>query len=165
MPDESMKIVVKGTRAYEGEYPLGTDRAFNAREWNWIKRIAGYMPETIEDGFNGDDPDLYVAFAVIALCREGRIDRSEGLRVAETLAELPFGEIRVIFPQATEDDAPLELTGEPERQSQKSSPEKTPSSGGSSGTSSETPAPTPSPTGTSELGMSAPRRLRTLSAS
>ena len=159
-----MRIVVKGARPYEGEYPLGTDRAFNAREWNWIKRIAGYMPETIEDGFNGDDPDLYVAFAVIALCREGRIDRTEGLRVAETLAELPFGEIRVIYPQTVEDDAPLGLTGEPEQQSPKSSPEKTPSSGRSSEKTSENPAPTPSPTGTSESGTSAPRRLRTLSA-
>ena len=161
------RIVVKGAKPYDGEYPLDTDRAFNSREWNWIKRIAGYMPNTISDGFNGGDPDLYVALTVIAMCREGRIDRNDGLRVAEALAEVPFdgAGIQIIFPQGEEDDSPLELTPTPGLSSQNGSPEKTPSSGSSSGSSSENPAPTPSATGTSESGTSVPRRLPTLSAS
>jgi hypothetical protein len=166
MADETTKIVVKGAGRYDGEYELDTDRAFNAREWNWIKRIAGYMPNTISDGFNGGDPDLYVALTVVAMARDGRIDRTEGVRVAETLAELPFdgAGIQIIFPD-TEPDAPLALTGAPEQSSPNGSPEKTLSSGPGSESGTTNPAPTPSPTGTSGSDTSAPRPLPTLSAS
>jgi hypothetical protein len=161
-------VVVKGSGRYDGEYHLDVEnRALNGREWNWIKRISGYMPNTIKEGFQGEDPDLYVALAVVAMAREYRIDRTEGIQVAEALSELPFDgtAITFIFPQSAEDDAPLGLTGEPEQQSPSGSPEKTPSSGSSSKSSSENPAPTPPSTGTSESGTSAPRRLPTLSAS
>lgn len=167
MADETTKVIVKGAGRYDGEYMLDTDRAFNAREWNWIKRIAGYMPATISDGFNGGDPDLYVALAVIAMERDGKIDRAEAVRVAEMIAEIPFdgAGIQMIFPETEEDDVPLALTGEPEPSSPTSSPEKTNSSGAGSESGSESPVPTHVRTGISGSATSAPRPLPTLSAS
>lgn len=157
MPEETTRIVVKGARPYDGEYPLDTDRAFNTREWNWIKRIAGYMPNTIKDGFDGGDPDLWVALAVIAMAREGRIDRTEGVRVAETLAEVPFdgAGIQIIFPTVEDDDSPLALTPEPGLSSPNGSPEKTSFSGDSSESGSGSQEPTPQSTGTSGSATSA----------
>ena len=40
---DTTRIVVKGVAPYDGEYELDTDRAFNAREWHWIKTLSGYM--------------------------------------------------------------------------------------------------------------------------
>lgn len=137
MQDQATRIVIQGVGGYDGEYELDTERAFNTREWNWIKRIAGYMPMTIGDGLAGGDPDLYVALAVIAMCRDGKIDRTEGVRVAEVLSEAPFDNtsIQMVFPDA-EDDAPLASTSEPEPQSVNGSLEKQTSSGPDSPTSS-----------------------------
>jgi len=136
--DQATRIVIKGVGGYDGEYELDTERAFNTREWNWIKRIAGYMPNTIKEGLAGGDPDLYVAISVIAMCRAGKIERNEGIAVAEILAEAPFqlegGAIQVIFPD--EDDSPLASTSEPEPQSVNGSLEKQTSSGPDSPTSS-----------------------------
>jgi hypothetical protein len=166
--DETTRIVVKGVRPYDGEYELDTGRAFNAREWNWIKRIAGYMPNTISDGFRGGDPDLYVALTVIAMARAGRIDRAEGPDVAEVLKEEPFqmegGAITVVFPDV-EDDSPLVLTGQPEQLSPTGLPSDQSSSGDSSPTSSDPSDKTPSSTGTIESDMSSRRPVPTLSAS
>ena len=158
--DEPTRIVVNGIKAYEGEYELATDRAFNAREWHWIKKIAGYMPNTVNEGLAGDDPDLYVALAVIAMCRAGRVDRADGLRVADVLSEAPFGSIDMVFPEAP--DVPLELTGQPEQPSQNGSPSKTSSSGPSSPNTSDSSDRTPSSIGTSESDTSA--RLSVLKA-
>ena len=167
MANDTTRVVIHGARPYDGEYELDTERAFNSREWNWIKRIAGYMPATIADGFNGGDPDLYVALAVIAMARDGKIDRTEGVRVAEAVAEVPFDGvgIPIIFPDAVEDEAPLGLTGEREQSSPNGSPEKTSFSGPSSESGSGSHVPTHVRTGTSESGTSAPRPLPTLSAS
>lgn len=111
-------IVIKGIRPYDGEYELDGDRAFNAREWRWIKKVSGYMPLTLSDGFAGGDPDLYVALAVIAMCRAGRIERDDGLRVADELSEAPFdGATLTLVGDETEDDTPLELTSKPDEPS------------------------------------------------
>ena len=74
------KMVIKGVPPYDGEYELDEDRAFNAREWNWIKKVSGYMPLTIGEGFAGGDPVLFVALAVIAMARSGKVERADGLR-------------------------------------------------------------------------------------
>ena len=166
MADETAKVVLEGVPPYDGEYDLDTERAFNAREWHWIKKVAGYMPRTIREGFRGGDPDLWVALAVIALARAGKIDRSEGLAVADLLAEQPFemdgGAITLVFPDE-DDDSPLELTDEPELLSQTGSPDKPTSSGPNSTTSSAPSDKTPSSTGISESDTSA--RLSVLKAS
>lgn len=109
------RIIIQGIKPYDGDYELDTDRAFNAREWRWIKKVSGYMPLTVQDGFAGGDPDLFVALAVIAMCRNGKVDRDEGLRVADELAEAPFdgASIVLVGDQAEVDEVPLDLTSPP----------------------------------------------------
>lgn len=110
------QIKIQGIRPWDGEYELDVDRTFNTREWNWIKRVSGYMPLTVQDGFAGGDPALFVALAVIAMCRAGRITRDEGLRVADELAEAPFdgASIAMVGDEADEEaaaeDVPLDST-------------------------------------------------------
>ena len=117
MNDDTTRIVVKGMRPWDGEYELDTDRAFSSREWHWIKRVSGYLPLTVREGFAGQDPDLYVALALIAMCRNGRIQRDAWQRVAEQMAEAPFDaqSITLVGPAESEEDAdiPPDLTSEP----------------------------------------------------
>ena len=83
-------VKVEGLGRWDGTYELNEgDRAFNAREWRWIKQISSYMPGTISDGFAGEDPDLFIALAVIAMSRSGKIERHQALAVAEQMAEEP----------------------------------------------------------------------------
>lgn len=106
------RIIIQGIKPWDGDYDLDTDRAFNAREWRWIKKVSGYMPLTVSDGFAGGDPDLFVALAVIAMCREGRIGRDEGLTVADQLAEVPFdgAAINLVGDDVEDDALPPALT-------------------------------------------------------
>lgn len=108
------RIVIDVPR-YKGEYDLDTDRAFNAREWQWIKKVSGYLPLTVDDGFAGGDPGLFVALAVIAMCREGKITRDDGLRVADELMESPFDGVAItlVGDPVEADDVPLDLTNTP----------------------------------------------------
>lgn len=84
------RFVIKGVKPYDGEYPLD-DSEFTTREWSWIKKISGYLPMTAEDGFKGGDPELFVALAVVAMVRAGRIERGDALNVADRLADSAFG--------------------------------------------------------------------------
>lgn len=84
------RIIIQGFRGYDGDYELDTERAFNAREWRWIKKISGYLPLNVQEGFAGRDPDLFIALAVIALCRDRKIDREDGIQVADVMAEEPL---------------------------------------------------------------------------
>ena len=171
---DGTRMVVKGVRPFDGEYELDDDRTFNAREWNWIKRISGYMPLTVADGFAGGDPDLFVALAVIAMCRAGKIERTEGLRVAEALAEAPFDgtTIQLIGGEVEEDDAvPPASVSEPAGSlpassltNESSEKPKPPLSGPLSTTSSEEPDVTPQGSGTGGSGM-LPMLVRTGQAS
>lgn len=110
------RIQIRGIKPWDGDYDLDTDRAFNAREWRWIKQVSGYMPLTVSDGFAGGDPDLFVALAVVAMCRSGRIEKAQGLDVAEQLSEVPFdGAAISMVGDAVEDadDVPLDSTSRP----------------------------------------------------
>jgi hypothetical protein len=105
-------IIIQGIKPWDGEYDLVTDRAFNAREWRCIKKVSGYMPLTVSDGFAGGDPDLFVALAVIAMTRTGKVDRDRMLEVADELAEAPFdgAAITMVGDEVADDDVPLDLT-------------------------------------------------------
>jgi hypothetical protein len=150
------KIVIAGIRPYDGEYDLDTERAFNTREWRWIKRISGYMPLTIGDGFKGGDPDLFVALAVIAMCRDGRIERDDALDVADLIAEAPFDGASITFAGDEEDsDVPLALTSEPDKPSHSGSLEKPNTSGEGSPNGSALSDVNPAPTTVSRLHTSA----------
>jgi hypothetical protein len=109
------KIALKGIPPWDGEYELEAGRAFNAREWRCIKKVSGYMPMTIGDGFEGDDPDLYVALAVISMTRAGKVERNRMMDVAEELSEVPFdnASITIVGDPVEEDEVPLDLTPTP----------------------------------------------------
>lgn len=109
------QVIIEGIRPYDGEYELDKDRAFNGREWRWVKKISGYLPLTLRDGFVNADPDLYIAIAVIALCRAGKIDRDQGLEVADEISEAPFdyAAIRIVGDKVEDDADPPALTSQP----------------------------------------------------
>jgi hypothetical protein len=130
------RIIIKGIPRYDGEYELDDDVAFNAREWRLVKKHAGYMPLTVSDGFAGHDPDLYVALAVVAMTRAGKVKREDGLEVCETLAEIPFDGATITLADDPDEDGDAEdppaLTSEPVEPSQTDSLERNLFSGGSS---------------------------------
>lgn len=146
------KIVISGIKPWDGEYDLDSERAFNTREWRWIKQISGYLPLTIDDGFKGGDPDLFVALAVIAMNREGRISRDQGLDVAETLAEAPFDGASIMFDATEEvDELPPVLTSADDGSSPNETRSNTSISGESSRNGSDLSDETPAPTTASRL--------------
>jgi hypothetical protein len=157
------KIVVRGVPPYDGEYEVDTDRSWNTREWSWIKKISGYLPLTVQDGFAGNDPELFLAVAVICMARAGKIDREDALRVAEIMSEAPYepGTFTLIGDVVEADEVPLDLTSPPADPSRNDSPsneESKTANGLSSGPSSPPPsAPldaTPVPTTLLRLGTS-----------
>jgi hypothetical protein len=147
-------IVVSGIKPYDGRYELDGDRPFSTREWRWIKQVSGYLPLTVGDGFKGGDPDLFVALAVIAMNRDGKIDRDDVLEVAETLSEVPFDGASITFDVGEVDDAPLAETSEPDASSNSGSLENKSSSGQSSPNGSDLSETTPEPTSISRLHTS-----------
>lgn len=111
------KFVISFGIEYDGEYEFD-DRAWNTREWRWIKQISGYMPATIGAGYEARDPDLYLSLAVIAMCRAGRIGRDEGVKAAEEIAEVPWDGAGIsIIGEEAEPDVPLALTPLPDARS------------------------------------------------
>ena len=116
------KLVIQGLAPYNGEWELDKGRTFNAREWRWIKHMSGYMPLTMREGFAGGDPDLYLALACIAMCRNGKIDRDDGMRVWEELSERDTtnASITLMASEADEeaDEVPLDITPPPDEPSQ-----------------------------------------------
>jgi hypothetical protein len=82
-------IVIEGVKPYDGRYEFDVD-GFTTREWGWIKRLSGYLPLTIDDGFDGGDPELFSCFAAIALRRAGKIENREVAEVYERLIDSPF---------------------------------------------------------------------------
>jgi hypothetical protein len=85
-------IVIEGIRPWDGRYEFDLEtHPLTAREWGWIKRFSGYLPLTIESGIDGGDPELFAAWAVIAVRRAGRIQPAEVQDVYDRLADAPFG--------------------------------------------------------------------------
>lgn len=139
-------MILKNVPPYDGSYELDEDRAFNAREWRIIKK-AGYMPMTVADGFEGRDPDLFIALAVISLIRSGKVAREDWETATDVISEAPWdGTAITMVGDQVEDDIPLDSTSEPDESSQTSSLEKQSSSGpdlrSSSGRSDVTPSVT-----------------------
>lgn len=157
-------IVVAGVKPYDGEYELDVEHdPLTTLEWRWVKKISGYLPLTIAEGMAGADPDLYCAFAVIAMRRAGKIDKDDAMHVADRLADAPFGSAITIEgdKDEVEEEGPLGLTdvpqppSEPRPISRDDLPSRQePSSGNGSQTSSDLPGNDPSPTGTTESATS-----------
>jgi hypothetical protein len=108
-------IIIKDVPPYDGEYELDVERAFNSDEWEWITKISGYMPLTIDDGFAGGAPKLFVAFAVVAMERSRRIGVAEVMETAAVLSLAPFDGKSITFvgDVVEDDDVPLALTPTP----------------------------------------------------
>lgn len=167
------KFVLKGIPPFDGEYEWDFERPFNVREWRYIKKISGYLPATLDDGFTGDDPELYVALAVVCMVRAGKVERDDALRVAEQISEAPFDNARLVIQMPPKEDgteSPLGLTPPPDvpsqnetGSSQSSSDERASGSGKTSTRSSGQSDATPQPTGTIESDTPAVRPLRWVS--
>jgi hypothetical protein len=84
-------VVVSGVPPYDGRYPFDLENSgFTTQEWGWIKRLAGYLPLTIDEGWAGGDAELFTVFALIALVRAGKAADSEAADVFGKLQRAPF---------------------------------------------------------------------------
>lgn len=148
-------IRISNIPPYDGEYEFDQDRSFTTRELRWIKQIAGYLPMKLGEGLEGGDADLYIALALIAMNRAGKVDREDVLEVADKLADVPFDDSCITFVMGEEADAdPPAVTPEPVASLPRSSPSSKRSSGGASSDASETSGETPAPTGLTRLPTS-----------
>ena len=100
-------LIIEGVPPWDGRYEFDiVEQPPTYREWGWVKRFSGYMPLTIDQGMNGGDPELYAAFAAMALHRAGRIQPSEAQGIVDRLADAPFGAtVRLELDDRVEDDA------------------------------------------------------------
>lgn len=154
-------INLTGVKPYDGRYEFDVPTTeFSTYEWGWIKRFAGYLPLTINEGWDGGDPQLFAVFALIALYRAGRITAKDAPDVFDRIGAAPFGStIRLENDQADEDEE-----AEDASPPVPSSPESTNTFGGGSTTSSEPPtAAIPDGSGIpdSDTSASTPIRLAT----
>jgi hypothetical protein len=135
-------LVIEGVKPWDGRYEFAEIDTWTTREWGWVKRLSGYLPLTVYDGFKGGDPELFAVMAVIVLHRTGKVTAVEVPDLfAERFADVPFG-------------AAIRLEGEPDEQQETDAGPPTESSNGSSSTSgddsrtsSESSAPIPPPSG------------------
>jgi hypothetical protein len=121
------RITLSGVPRFDGEYELDTESPYNGHELHLIKKVADVRLGGIEQAARDGDYDLFVAFAVIALWRAGKVQKADTLAAADLLLEAPAGSIS--FEDDAEADAgPPELTrteavgsGEPDESSTSSS--------------------------------------------
>lgn len=83
-------IQIEGVRPYDGDWPFDLNQQpLTTREWGWIKRLSGYLPNDVESGVN--DPEFVTVLALIALHRAGKVDTAEVPEVFDRLQDVPFG--------------------------------------------------------------------------
>lgn len=138
-----MDKIAVNIKPYVGEYPFDiAEEPLTTLEWRWVKRISGYLPMTVDEGLAGGDPDLFCAFAVIALVRAGKVDARDVLAVADRLAAAPFDGTAIQYIGEV-----LEEEGEADPQVPADEPEPKTSSGTSSPSTSASPDSLRLPTG------------------
>jgi hypothetical protein len=142
-------IVVTNIQPWDGRYELDLTVELTTREWGWIKRLAGYLPVTLEDN-SFSDPELACVLAAIMMKRAGRIQPAEVPTVFERLADAPFGSTITI--EAGEPEADEEADAGPPARSLSANSD---GSGSTSPTNSETSAPNPRLSGTPGSATSA----------
>jgi hypothetical protein len=141
-------IVIDNVAPYEGRWEFDLDnRELTTREWGWIKRLAGYLPLTIEEGLA--DPELVVVFACIALRRAGKVEVREVPAVFEQLSDAPFGSSVTMETDVKEEEAEGDAGPPPS-----SSTGNDATSGDGSKTSSETSGTTRNLSGTLDSAIS-----------
>ena len=144
-------IIVSGAKPYDGRYEFNLGVELTTREWGWIKRLAGYLPATLDDDNAFSDPELVCVLAAIAMRRAGRIQPQEVPAVFERMADAPFG-TTITIEAGQQEEAEEGDAGPPARSSNGSEP----TSGPASPTSSETSEPTQQLYGIPDLDTSAP---------
>lgn len=83
-------IQIEGIRPYDGDWPFDLNQQpFTTREWGWIKRLSGYLPNDVEAGVN--DPEFVTVLALIALHRAGKVETVDVATVFDRLQDVPFG--------------------------------------------------------------------------
>lgn len=129
-------LVVEGAKPYDGRYPLDLgDAPFTVREWGWLKRLSGYLPLTAADGFEGNDPELMLAIALVLMRREGKVEADDLVDTYGRLADRSGVRLRWESDGVVEGDTPEDPT--------ESSSESTSSHGPDSTMSSESSADDP----------------------
>ena len=83
-------VTITGVKPWDGRYELDPEADFTTREWGWIKRLSGYLPLTIDGGFEGADPELIATFAVIALYRADKVEERDIPDLFERFKDAPF---------------------------------------------------------------------------
>jgi hypothetical protein len=85
-------LVIENIRPWDGRYEFATPDLWTTREWGWVKRLSGYLPMTVEDGWSGGDPELFAVMAIIALHRAGKVSAAEAPGLfTDRFADVPFG--------------------------------------------------------------------------
>lgn len=85
-------VVIEQPKTYAGRWELDVEQQeLSTRELGWVKRFSGYLPLTMGEGLAGGDAELFAAYAVIALVRNGKITREEVATVFERIIDQPFG--------------------------------------------------------------------------
>lgn len=100
-----MAKVIVHVAPFEGEYDLNVaEQGWTTVELRWIKKLSGYLPLTLDEGWEGGDADLFNAIACIAMYRAGRLKKEEVLKAAEILEDYPMGEAVTFEPDEAEDE-------------------------------------------------------------
>lgn len=157
-------VVITGVRRYEGEYELDlVGEPLTTLEWRWIKKIGGYLPVTVDAGWVGRDPDLFLALAIIGLYRAGKIEKDQAHTVAELLADAPTSAIRIVGEAQEEEGEKDGDADDPPEVPSESEPSK-PDGGEPSSQTSDQPDPIQPPTGRPGLLKSVTSDLETLAS-
>lgn len=143
-------IRIQGVPPYDGEYPLDLS-SFNGNELHLIKQLSGVRGNELKAALQAGDYDLLIAFAVIALRRNGQD------APPEALLEADVGKIVL-------DDDPDEPEAEEDARPPDSSP--TPSGDESSPGAGENESEKSPPSGTTstDTGGDHPSGLRAIGA-
>lgn len=140
-------IVISGAPPYDGRYEFDQARKFTAREWGWIKRLSGYLPDELDVAMR--DAEFSVVVALIALHRAGKISTGEVPQLFERFADAPDLEL------TAETDEPVDEELEsPDPTSPPSSSARPESSGTDSSTSSASSAELPRSNGAPSSAIS-----------
>jgi hypothetical protein len=133
-------VVIEGVKPYDGRYPFDLEESpLTTREWGWIKRLSGYLPLTLDDGFSGGDPELFSCFAAIALRRAGVVDTRQVAEVFDRIVDNPFETTIRMESDAPAEEEPEGDASPPPPSSSASGPDSGPSLTNGSGDSDEIP--------------------------
>src|SRR5262249_1533855 len=85
-------IVIEGVKPWDGRYEFDLDdQDLTTSECAWEKRFSDYLPLALQQGLEGSAPELFCAFALVALWRADKITTADAQQVYDRLADAPFG--------------------------------------------------------------------------